>query len=166
MENRNRIRQNGITAFASYVLAPMNSQPAKDIFPQDKLRFTAFNFRMRKKQTVKQNTKHLPWILYFSIIKLRKCYNKRNLFLLYPLSSPKFGFCQRCLFQWQIISMRTLRKTDTLLFFGYKTDTLEIRKQSLDYLSVATTNKKKSEVCSNMLGTSISYCHNKLSLLC
>ena len=39
------------TAFASYVLALMKSQPAKDICPQDKLRLTAFDFKMGTKQS-------------------------------------------------------------------------------------------------------------------
>lgn len=39
------------TAFASYVLALMKSQPAKDICPQDKLRLTAFDFKMGPKQS-------------------------------------------------------------------------------------------------------------------
>lgn len=38
------------TAFASYVLALMKSQPAKDICPQDKLRLTAFDFKMCMKR--------------------------------------------------------------------------------------------------------------------
>lgn len=38
------------TAFASYVLALMKSQPAKDICPQNKLRLTSFDFKMGTKQ--------------------------------------------------------------------------------------------------------------------
>ena len=52
---RERERERGdkmeFTAFASYVLALMKSQPAKDICPQDKLRLTAFNFKMGPKQS-------------------------------------------------------------------------------------------------------------------
>ncbi len=45
-----REKKNGITAFASYVMALMKSQPAKDICSLDKLRFTAFEFKMGTKQ--------------------------------------------------------------------------------------------------------------------